>query len=542
MRNILIGGAWPYANGSLHIGHISGLLPGDVLARYHRAAGDNVFFVSGSDCHGTPVAIRAKQENRTPQEVSDFYHEEFSECFSKLGFSYDVYTKTSAKEHVAFVREFHKKLYESPYVYEKEVPQAYCERCDTFLADRFVLGKCPKCGNDARGDQCDVCGTVLEPETLEKPICAICKKPVSFKNSKHLYIAITKLQGELKALVDNHPEWRKNAIAFTNRYINEGLRDRALTRDLEWGIQVPKDGYENKTIYIWAENVLGYLSASKEAAKAKGTDFRELWGKEAKHYYVHGKDNIPFHTIILPSLLLANGEGWHLPDVIVSSEYMTLEGRKISTSRSYAIWVKDLLEHYEADSIRYYFLVNGPEKKDADFSWREYVHSHNGELLGAYGNFVNRSLAFIAKYCGGIVPNGTENPDIDKQIENLFVSVGRKIENGVFKDAIDEIFEFVRSANKFFDSEQPWITRTTNQAACDNTLFQCIQIIANLAVLLSPFLPFSSEKVCKWLCINNKWERQSVAAGYSLPEVELLFERIDKNVIDIEGQKLKSIL
>lgn len=542
MRNILIGGAWPYANGSLHIGHIAGLLPGDVLARYHRAAGDHVFFVSGSDCHGTPVAIRAKQEKRTPQEVSDFYHEEFSECFSKLGFSYDVYTKTSAKEHVEFVREFHKKLYESPYVYEKEVPQAYCERCDTFLADRFVLGKCPKCGNDARGDQCDVCGTVLEPETLEKPICAICKKPVSFKNSKHLYIAITKLQGELKALVDNHPEWRKNAVAFTNRYINEGLRDRALTRDLEWGIQVPKDGYENKTIYIWAENVLGYLSASKEAAKAKGTDFRELWGKEAKHYYVHGKDNIPFHTIILPSLLLANGEGWHLPDVIVSSEYMTLEGRKISTSRNYAIWVKDLLEHYEADSIRYYFLVNGPEKKDADFSWREYVHSHNGELLGAYGNFVNRSLAFIAKYCGGIVPNGTENPDIDKQIENLFVSVGRKIENGVFKDAIDEIFEFVRSANKFFDSEQPWITRTANRTACENTLYQCVQIIANLAVLLAPFLPFSSEKVCKWLSINNKWERQSVAAGYSLPKVELLFERIDKNVIDIEVQKLKSIL
>lgn len=542
MRNILIGGAWPYANGSLHIGHIAGLLPGDVLARYHRAAGDHVFFVSGSDCHGTPVAIRAKQEKRTPQEVSDFYHEEFSECFSKLGFSYDVYTKTSAKEHIEFVREFHKKLYESPYVYEKEVPQAYCERCDTFLADRFVLGKCPKCGNDARGDQCDVCGTVLEPETLEKPICAICKKPVSFKNSKHLYIAITKLQGELKALVDNHPEWRKNAVAFTNRYINEGLRDRALTRDLEWGIQVPKDGYENKTIYIWAENVLGYLSASKEAAKAKGTDFRELWGKEAKHYYVHGKDNIPFHTIILPSLLLANGEGWHLPDVIVSSEYMTLEGRKISTSRNYAIWVKDLLEHYEADSIRYYFLVNGPEKKDADFSWREYVHSHNGELLGAYGNFVNRSLAFIAKYCGGIVPNGTENPDIDKQIENLFVSVGRKIENGVFKDAIDEIFEFVRSANKFFDSEQPWITRTANRTACENTLYQCVQIIANLAVLLAPFLPFSSEKVCKWLSINNKWARQSVAAGYSLPEVELLFERIDKNVIDIEVQKLKSIL
>ena len=540
MRNILIGGAWPYANGSLHIGHIAGLLPGDVLARYHRAAGDNVYFVSGSDCHGTPVALRAKQEKRTPQEVSDFYHEEFAECFEKLGFSYDVYTKTSSEEHKKFVRKFHKKLYESNYVYEKEAPQAYCEGCAAFLADRFVLGKCPKCGKDTRGDQCDACGTVLESENLAEPICAVCGKSISFKNTKHLFIAITKLQAELKALVDSHPEWRKNAIAFTNKYIDEGLRDRALTRDLEWGIKVPKEGYENKTIYIWAENVLGYLSASKTAAELRGADFHELWGKEAKHYYVHGKDNIPFHTIILPSLLLGNGENWHLPDQIVSSEYMTLEGRKISTSQDYAIWVKDLLNNYEADSIRYFFLANGPEKKDADFSWREYVHSHNGELLGAYGNFVNRSLAFIVKFFDGIIPKGTGNPSINNQIDELFVSIGRQIENGSFKDAITKIFDFVRYANKFFDIEQPWITRTTDVKTCENTLYQCVQIIANLAVLLFPFLPFSSEKVCKWLGINNKWEKQSVSAGYLLPEVEILFQRIDKKVIETETEKLMS--
>lgn len=540
MRNILIGNAWPYANGSLHIGHIAGLLPGDVLARYHRAIGDNVFFVSGSDCHGTPVALRAKQEKRTPQEVSDFYHEEFVECFAKLGFSYDAYTKTSSGEHQKFVRDFHKKLYESSYVYEKEVPQAYCESCNTFLADRFVLGKCPKCGKDTRGDQCDACGTVLESENLVEPNCAVCGKPISFKTSKHLYIAITKLQTELKALVDNHPKWRKNAIAFTNKYLDEGLRDRALTRDLEWGIKVPKDGYENKTIYIWAENVLGYLSASKTAAQLRGTDFKELWGKEAKHYYVHGKDNIPFHTIILPSLLLANGENWHLPDQIVSSEYLTLEGRKISTSQNYAIWVKELLDHYEADSIRYFFLANGPEKKDADFSWREYVHSHNGELLGAYGNFVNRSLAFISKYFDGIIPAGIDNPSINNRIDALFVSVGKQIENGAFKDAITEIFDFVRNANKFFDTKQPWITRTTDTKACENTLYQCVQIIANLAVLLSPFLPFSSAKVCKWLGINNKWEKQSVPAGYLLPEIDILFQRIDKKAIEIETEKLNS--
>lgn len=541
MKKILIGGAWPYANGSLHIGHIAGLLPGDVLARYHRAIGDDVYFVSGSDCHGTPVAIRAKQENRTPQEISDYYHSEFAECFDKLGFSYDVYSKTSSDEHKKFVRSFHQKLYDSPYVYEKEVPQAYCEKCDTFLADRFVLGKCPECGKDTRGDQCDSCGTVLEPETLIDPVCAVCGEPIGFHPSKHLYIAITKLAKELKALVNSHPEWRKNAIAFTNRYIDEGLRDRALTRDLEWGIKVPKEDYEDKSIYIWAENVLGYLSASKIAADIRGTDFYELWGPNAKHYYVHGKDNIPFHTIILPSLLLGNDRDWHLPDQIISSEYLTLEGRKISTSQDYAIWVKDLLDDYEADSIRYFLLRNCPEKKDADFSWREYVHSHNGELLGAYGNFVNRSFAFITKYYDGRIPNGIKNSDIDKLIDSLFTSVGKQIENGSFKDAICDIFEFIRSANKFFDIEKPWITRNTNPTACQNTLYQCTQIIANVSVLLSPFLPFSSEKIFQWLNITNKWEHQSVPAGYSLPEVDILFQRIDKSLIEIETDKLRTI-
>ncbi|MBR6478167.1 MAG: methionine--tRNA ligase [Lachnospiraceae bacterium] len=608
MRKILIGGAWPYANGSLHIGHIAGLLPGDVIARYHRALGDEVYFVSGSDCHGTPVAIRAKQENKTPREISDHYHEEFTDCFKRLGFSYDCYTKTSSPEHIDFVQRFHKKLYESEYVYEKESPQAYCAGCDTFLADRFVTGICPKCGAPARGDQCDVCGTVLEPESLKKPICAVCGKPIEFRNSKHLYIAISKLEKKLKALVDEHTEWRKNAIAFTNKYIEEGLRDRALTRDLEWGIPVPKKGYENKTIYIWAENVLGYLSASEAVVRQThktGTiatagqgdtenanacqnsgalvdadrEYRELWDPakvENIHYYVHGKDNIPFHTIILPSLLLANGEGWSLPDRIISSEYLTLEGRKISTSRNYAIWVSELLDRFDPDSIRYYFLANGPEKRDADFSWENYVNSHNGELLGAYGNLVNRTLAFIAKYYDGVVPEGASTLSVDAQspsnvatrhgrdnnrgsavqsctegittagilarIDDLFVSAGRKIESGDFRDCLTEIFDLVRFANKYFDTEQPWITRTFDPAKCKNTLFHCVQIIANLAVLLSPFLPFSSEKVCRWLGLSTAWKTQSVPAGYVLPEISILFERIDKKVIAEESDKLKALL
>lgn len=539
MRIILIGGAWPYANGSLHIGHIAGLLPGDVLARYHRACGDEVYFVSGSDCHGTPVAIRAKKEGKSPQEISNFYHEEFTECFNKLGFCYDCYTKTSDDRHKKFVREFHRRLYQSKFVYEKETLQVFCENCETFLADRFVTGICPKCGKETRGDQCDDCGTVLEPENLIQPTCAICKNPVILKESRHLYIAISKLEKELRNLLDNSALWRKNAVSFTKRYLDEGLRDRALTRDLDWGIDVPKDGYEQKSIYIWAENVLGYLSASKSVAEERGADFAALWSEEAKHYYVHGKDNIPFHTIILPALLIANGGNWHLPDQIVSSEYLTLEGRKISTSQNYAIWVKDILEKFDPDSIRYYFLANGPEKKDADFSWREYVNSHNGELLGGYGNFVNRSLLFIKKYWNGVIPAGTLNQEIYSKIDSLYKTIGGLIEKAALKEAINEIFDYVRWANKYFDTETPWITRTTDETACKNTLYQCVQIIANLAVLLKPFLPFSSQKVCDWLQIDDKWEKKEVPGGKILPEIQILFERIDKKVIEEETKSLR---
>ncbi len=535
---ILIGSAWPYANGSLHIGHIAALLPADVLARYHRAKGDDVYFVSGSDCHGTPVAIRAKQEKKTPQEVSDFYHNEFCECFDKLGFSYDLYTKTSSDEHKEFVTDFHKKLYNSNYIFESSSPQAYCENCKTYLADRFVLGKCPSCGENARGDQCDACGSVLEPENLVSSKCSICGETPVFKNTKHLFIAISKLENELKSFIDSHPKWRKNAIAFSNRYINEGLRDRAVTRDLDWGIDVPKEGYENKKIYIWAENVLGYLSASKVVNEKRGGSFADLWCDNSKHYYVHGKDNIPFHTIILPSLLLASGGNWHLPDEIISSEHLTLEGRKISTSQNHAIWIKDIIDRYNPDSLRYFLIANGPEKRDTDFSWREYVNSHNGELLGAYGNFVNRTLAFIAKYFDKAVPTGTLDENIQKQILSIYDSVGIKIEQGNFKDALNEIFDFVRYSNKYFDTQKPWETRNTDIVACNNTLYNCVQIIANLAVLLNPFIPFSCAKVHQWLNLNQTWKPQFVDTGFVIPNVEILYERIDKNVVEEEINKI----
>jgi methionyl-tRNA synthetase len=307
---------------------------------------------------------------------------------------------------------------------------------------------------------------------------------------------------------------------------------------VDWGIPVPKAGYENKTIYIWAENVLGYLSAARRVADERGESFEELFSENAYHYYVHGKDNIPFHTIILPALLLANRSGYHLPDQIVSSEYLTLEGRKISTSQNYAIWVKDLLDKYDPDSLRYYFLANGPEKKDSDFSWTEYVNNHNGELLGAYGNFINRSLTFVIKYFDGIVPQGELSDEWKETLTSLYAETGSRIEKGNFKDAIEGVFDAVRRANKFFDENEPWKARTTDEAACRNTLYQCVQIIANLAVILAPFLPFSSDKVCKWLNISNDWSCKEVKTGYVLPKIQILFERLDKKVIEEERDKL----
>lgn len=540
--NIIIGNAWPYANGSLHIGHITALLPGDILARYFRAKGDSVYFVSGSDCHGTPVALRARQENSTPREVSDRYHDEFVDCFSRLGFTYDLYYKTSGEEHKSFVMDFHRKLYDGGYVYEKTTPQAYCEKCRQFLPDRFVRGKCPHCGENARGDQCEVCGNVLDPENLLDAKCSVCGEAPEFRPSTHLFLAVTRLHELLDAYVESHGGWRKNAYEMSKRYIREGLRDRSLTRNLEWGIDVPREGFEDKKIYIWAENVLGYLSCCHTLCARQGLDFPEVWNS-SRQYYVHGKDNIPFHTIILPSLLLGRSDvKLKLPDEIISSEYLTLEGRKISTSGNWAIWARDILDRYNPDSIRYFLVANGPEKRDTDFTWREFVNSHNGELLGAYGNLVNRSLVFIRKSFGGKVPGGRCRPEIRGALVSLYQNAGGLIEQGSVKEALDAVFAFVRSANKYFDEAQPWVTVGSDTEKCKETLNTCVQIIANLSQLLDPFLPFSSKKVRDMLGLAGVgWQYVEVPDGLELGSIGILFERIDKKAIAEEGARLKGV-
>ncbi|MBR3768736.1 MAG: methionine--tRNA ligase [Clostridia bacterium] len=527
MKNILIGGAWPYANGSLHIGHIAALLPGDILARYHRLKGDRVFYVSGSDCYGTPITIRASRENTTPEKISEHYHKEFCEVFSALGFSYDNYSKTSCENHREFVTAFHKKLYSGKYTEERTVNQAYCPTCQKILTDRQATGICPRCGSSARGDGCDNCGEILEPDILLNTKCSECGTSVIFKESKQIFLLISKFRNDLTSFLSSHPYWRKNTVAFTKRYIDEGLRDRAITRDLNWGIDVPLSGYENKKIYIWAENVLGYLSAAEALCEERGTSLKELFSSDSRHYYVHGKDNIPFHTIILPSLLLAHGEYIHLPDEIISSEYMTLEGRKISTSENHAVWAKDLINDFEPDIIRYFFIANGPEKRDSDFSFREFKTQTNSELVGAWGNLVNRTLVFCQKYLDSELPKTEIDEDIRKKIQFTLLSMGEKIEKGCFRDALDEIFALIRFSNAYYDEGKPWITRTTDINACKKTIANCVYLIGNISLLLSPFLPFSSKKIASLLCLSQKWEPTEITNDRITENISVLFKKID---------------
>jgi methionyl-tRNA synthetase len=535
---IFIGGAWPYANGSLHLGHIACLLPGDILARYFRQRGEEVLYVSGSDCHGTPIAIRAAKEGVSPSEISGRYHSEFDECLKRLGFSYDLYTRTDRPFHHEFVRAFFRKLYDRGLIYEKELEQYYCESCACFLPDRYIEGVCPHCGKTARGDQCDFCSALLEPGELGDIKCKLCGGSPLLRPAKHLFFSLSSFQELLRDFVSNAAGWRENAVSLTRRYLDEGLKDRAVTRDLPWGVETPVEGYEDKKIYVWVDAVLGYVSASSQWSASTGKDWKDFWGDEAVAYYIHGKDNIPFHTLILPALLAGAG-GLRLPDRILSSEHLTIEGKKLSTSRNWAVWVPDVLQRYDPDSFRYYLTVNGPEKRDSDFSWREFVNRHNGELLGAFGNFVNRTLVFIEKAFDGRVPEGRIEEGIRKGLEELYLSAGCKIEAGEFKSALEEIFFHIRAANKYFDEKRPWAEAKENIGGCADTLYNCIQIIANLSQLLAPFIPAACERLRTILGAESAaWEFRSLEPGHALGKSEILFQRLDKRVIDEETARL----
>ncbi|OPJ62922.1 methionine--tRNA ligase [Clostridium oryzae] len=536
--SIFIGGAWPYANGSLHLGHVTALLPGDILARYYRSKGEDVLYVSGSDCHGTPISIRAKKEGVEPKDIAHKYHEEFADCFNKLGFTYDLYTRTDDQFHKEEVKRIFTLLYENGYIYEKEQKQLFCANCNQFLPDRFVEGICPHCGSKARGDQCDNCSTLLDPLELKERRCKNCGNEPVVRKTKQLFFKLSAFQKILEEYLNSAKGWRLNAINMTERYLKEGLRDRAVSRDLPWGIDIPIKGFEDKKLYVWVDAVLGYLTASKHWAQINNKDWKKFWNNSSFAYYVHGKDNIPFHTIILPALL-KGAKDYKLPDKIISSEYLTIEGKKLSTSNNWAVWVKDMLQNYNPDAIRYFLIINAPEKRDTDFSWREFVNSNNGELVGAYGNLVNRTLVFIQKYFNNTIPEGNINENILNELTLMYKKCGEKIESGEFKSALEDIFEFVRSMNKYFDAQKPWITVKEDVASCGNVIYNCTEAIANLSNLLEPFLPFSSFKVRRWIGVREaSWSYVKAKANQKIEDTRILFDRIDKKVIEYEINKL----
>jgi methionyl-tRNA synthetase len=552
-ERIFIGVAWPYANGSLHVGQIGGCyLPADIFARYHRIKGNEVLMVSGSDIHGTPTAMKAEQEGKSPEEISDFYQQEFLECWRQLGISFDLYTSTGTGNHTKVAQDIFLKLLEKGYLQTRRVSQAYCPSCQRFLPDRYVEGTCPHCrSQNARGDQCDACGKLLDTQDLIEPLCRTCSTPAVFKDSEQFFLKLPVFRDRLLNWVRQKSFWRQNVLNFTTRFLEEGLIDRAITRDIDWGIPVPVPGYEGKRIYVWFEAVIGYLSATKEWAESQENPERwhDFWQDDrTRSYYFIGKDNILFHTIIWPAMLMGYGD-LTLPYDVPANEFVTIEGRKISTSRNWAVWLPDYLSRYDPDPLRYLLSINMPESSDTDFSWREFVRRNNDELVATYGNLVHRTLTFTYRNFEGCVPDvdvSTLNELSINLIENSNVTL-RKIDDSLsncqFKQALALAMGLAHKANRYLDEESPWKTIKEDRQAAASSLYTAICAIASLRTALYPFLPFSSQKLHEYLGFEGRiedcdWIPQPPLPGQRLKEPKPLFTKLDDKLVEEETSRL----
>ncbi len=527
-KNIVIGGAWPYANSDMHLGHIAGLISGDVLARYFRARGYNVVFVSGTDCHGTPITERAKKEKKSPKDIAEYYDNRDRETLKKFNFSYDLYTNTDTDFHKKEVMSMFKKMYDNGYIYEKIEPQPYCENCNKFLSDREIQITCPKCGTETKAEQCDGCQYVPTIEDMADGICLECGAKTVLKDNKNLYLELSKFQKEIEEHTQkSNGLWRLNAKNETNKYLKQGLVDRAVTRDLDWGVDIPIEGYENKKMYVWIEAVLGYITATKKWCEDNGKDWQQFWknGNHNKIYMVHGKDNIVFHSIILNSLLLAMKEDYHLVDTIVSSEYLNINDEKISKSKGNGIPAIELGEKYNPDALRFHLINNGPEKKDSNFTIESFVATNNGELLNKFGNLVNRTLKFK-----GIeqINLGKLDVEVEKRIRETYQKVGESIENLEFKEASDIAMGLVEFANKYYDGKQPWVQKKEDIEEFNNTIYNCTVMIANLSNIFEPFMPSVCKKIREYLKIDRcNWDLIELKKTIQLENIEPLFTRIE---------------
>lgn len=539
--NIIIGISWPFANGELHIGHAASSLPGDVIARYHRLKGDKVILVSGTDCHGTPTEVKALQENKSPKKIVDECHVSFAKDFKDFGISFDLYNRTDDSYHKEFVQEQFVKYYNNGYLSEKEEEQLYCDHCKLFLADRYIIGICPKCGAEIKGDECEKCGSLLTIDEVKETKCAICGNKTSYKKNKNLYFKLSNFQNNIKDLLDSkRNDWRENAVNFTERYLKEGIPDRCASRTLNYGIDIPIDGFKDKKLYGWFENVWGYVTASKKYAESNNLNWEDFWKSEdSKIYLVHAKDNIPFHTVIFPSLLLATNDNYRLPDKIISDEYITIEGEKLSKSKGNYIALRHLLDNYPVDAIRYYFSINDPETRDFNFTYEGFINSINGELLGKWGNFVNRTLQFVNKSFDGKLNSTKVDSAIETKLKELYDTVGNDIDNGNTKDGLSKIFDFINYSNKYFDENEPWKLAKEDISKCEDILYNCCNIIFNINNLLKPYLFETTKKVEDFL--NNKidkWEYKRLNNVNLSKEIKPLFTRYDKSLIEEERKLL----
>ncbi len=555
-KRFTITAALPYTNGPIHIGHLAGVyVPADIYARFKRLTGNDVLFICGSDEHGVPITIKAKKEGITPQDVVDKYHAIIKTSFEDFGITFDNYSRTSAQIHHDTASEFFKTLYDKHEFVEEVTEQLYDEEANQFLADRFVTGTCPKCCyEEAYGDQCENCGSSLSATDLINPKSAITGNVPTLKETKHWFLPLNKHENFLKEwILEGHKkDWKPNVYGQVKSWIDDGLRPRAVTRDLDWGIPVPVPGGEGKVLYVWFDAPIGYISATKEWAEREGKDWTPYWkDKETKLLHFIGKDNIVFHCIIFPSMLKAEGS-YILPDNVPANEFLNLEGRKLSTSKNWAVWLPEYLEDFpgQQDVLRYVLTANAPETKDNDFTWKDFQARNNNELVAIFGNFINRVVVLTNKYYDGIVPEVSDLTDIDEQtlaaVRAYPDVIASSIERYRFREASQELMNLARLGNKYLADEEPWKLVKTDEARTKTIMYVALQIASALATLSEPFLPFTSEKLKRILDINGatwsavKTERELISSGHQIGKGELLFSKIEDKTIQAQLDKLEA--
>lgn len=551
-KRTLVTCALPYANGPVHIGHLAGVyVPADIYVRYLRMRGREVLYVCGSDEHGVPITIKARQQGCTPQDIVDKYHNIIADSFKGFGINFDIYGRTSSETHTKNASEFFKKLYDEGKFISKESEQYYDPEAKTFLADRYIVGTCPKCGAEgAYGDQCEKCGSTLSPEELINPKSKLSGAEPVKKKTTHWYLPLDKDEQWIREwILDGHKEWRSNVYGQVKSWLDGGLQPRAVTRDLDWGVPVPVEGAEGKVLYVWFDAPIGYISNTRELLP----DDWEKWWKSEDTRLVHfiGKDNIVFHCIVFPAMLKAYGDGYILPDNVPANEFLNLEGDKISTSRGWAVWAHEYLKDFpgKQDVLRYVLTANAPETKDNDFSWKDFQQRNNSELVAIFGNFVNRAIVLTHKYFGGKVPSAGQMLDIDKetlwQVPALKESMERNIENFKFREALKDAMSIARLGNKYISDTEPWKVAKTDMDRCATILNVSLQICADLAIAFEPFTPFAAERLRKMLGSPLDWEilgRPTILpVGHALAEPELLFAKVEDAEIDVQLERLAKI-